>query len=165
MIINLKLVKVDYKYCNYLRKYDNKVSYNEGIKELRPYVGVLFKINDIEYFAPLSSPKEKHLKIKNTLDFYKIDDGNLGVINFNNMIPVNSNNYELLALDSEEIKYRKLLLEQLDYLNKNYFQVISKSYKLYNLYINNKSPMNIKNRCCNFSLLEVKCNEYNKISV
>lgn len=54
--------------------------------------------------------------MKNTLDFYKIDDGNLGVINFNNMIPVNSNNYELLALDSEEIKYRKLLLEQLDYL-------------------------------------------------
>ena len=37
MIINLKFVKVDYKYCNYLRKYDNKVSYNEGIKELRPF--------------------------------------------------------------------------------------------------------------------------------
>lgn len=97
--------------------------------------------------------------MKNTLDFYKIDDGILGVINFNNMIIVNSNNYELLALDSEEIKYRKLLLEQLDYLNKNYFQVISESYKLYNLYINNKLPMNIKNRCCNFPLLEVKCND------
>ena len=168
MIINLKLVKVDYEYCNFLRKFDNRVSYNEGAKELRPYVGILFEINDMEYFAPLSSPKKKHLKMKNTIDFYKIDEGKLGAINFNNMIPVNKNNYELLDLKSKsnntsEMKYKKLLLEQLDYLNENYFHVVSNSYKLYELYINNKLPANIKNRCCNFSLLETKCGEYNKV--
>ena len=54
---NLKIVKVNTKYCNYLRKYDNKVVYNIGIKELRPFIGVLFKVNKYEYFAPLSSPK------------------------------------------------------------------------------------------------------------
>ena len=37
MYKKLKIVKVESKYCNYLRKYDNKVSYNEGIKELRPF--------------------------------------------------------------------------------------------------------------------------------
>ena len=170
MIINLKLVKVDYEYCNFLRKFDNRVSYNEGVKELRPYVGILFEINDMEYFAPLSSPKKKHLKMKNTIDFYKIDEGKLGAINFNNMIPVNKNNYELLDLESKsnntsEMKYKKLLLEQLDYLNENYFHVVSNSYKLYELYINNKLPANIKNRCCNFPLLETKCSEYNKVFV
>ena len=64
MYRNFKIVKVDYNYCDYLRQYDNKVTYNAGSKELRPYVGILFIINKIEYFAPLSSPKEKHKKLK-----------------------------------------------------------------------------------------------------
>ena len=53
----LKIVKVNSKYCYCLRKYDCKVPFNAGSKELRPFIGVLFKINDCEYFAPLSSPK------------------------------------------------------------------------------------------------------------
>ena len=40
MIRNFKIVKVDSNYCDYLRKYDSKVSYNAGIKELRPFIGV-----------------------------------------------------------------------------------------------------------------------------
>ena len=88
MILNLKLVRVNSDYCDYLRKFDNKVAYNKNQKELRPFVGVLFIIGNMEYFAPLSSPKAKHLKMKNTMDFFKIDNGKLGAINFNNMIPV-----------------------------------------------------------------------------
>ena len=68
-IINLKIVRVNTNYCDYLRKFDNKVPYNKNEKELRPFVGILFTINDCEYFAPLSSPKPKHLKMKNTIDF------------------------------------------------------------------------------------------------
>lgn len=67
MILNFRIVKVDYKYCDYLRQFDKRVAYNKDRKELRPFVGVLFEINDIEYFAPLTSPKEKHLKMKNTI--------------------------------------------------------------------------------------------------
>ena len=33
--------------------------------------------------------------MKNNLDVVKIDKGNYGVVNFNNMIPVTPNNYEL----------------------------------------------------------------------
>ena len=84
-----KIVKIDYNYCDYLRKFDNKVCYNAGVKELRPFIGVLFQINSKEYYAPLSSPKNKHKVLKNKLDLIKIDDGKLGVININNMIPVN----------------------------------------------------------------------------
>lgn len=167
MFFNFKLVKIDYKYCDFLRKYDARVPYNSGIKELRPFVGVLFAVNDMEYFAPLSSPKEKHLKMRNTIDFYKIDDGKLGAINFNNMIPVNSNNYKLINLNAiprniDEKKYYKLLSEQLDYLNEHYFQIINKSYKLYTLYNENKLSKNIVSRCCNFKLLEEKCLLYNE---
>ena len=139
MIINLKIVRVNSNYCDYLRKYDNKVAYNKNEKELRPFIGILFKIEMCEYFAPLSSPKPKHKNMKNTLDFFKIKNGELGVVNFNNMIPVNKNNYSLVDLNKEtltisELKYQKLLREQLAWLNANYQQVKNKSFKLYQLY-------------------------------
>ena len=167
MIINLKIVRVNSEYCDYLRKYDNKVAYNKNEKELRPFIGILFKIDVYEYFAPLSSPKTKHINMKNTLDFLKIKDGELGAVNFNNMIPVNEDNYVLInlnkrKLNEQEIKYQNLLKEQLKWLNKNYNQVKNKSFRLYELYNNEKLPQNIKQRCCNFKLLEEKCMEYNK---
>ena len=86
MYKNLKIVKVDSNYCDYLRQFDNKVPYNYNNKELRPFIGILFKVEDVEYFAPLSSPKEKHKKIRNTLDLIKIKDGKYGVVNINNII-------------------------------------------------------------------------------
>lgn len=82
----LKLVQVNIKYSNFLRKFDSKVSFNYGLKENRPFIGVVLKVDKFEYFAPLSRPKPKHLKIKNNLECLKIADGSLGVVNFNNMI-------------------------------------------------------------------------------
>ena len=168
MIRNFKIVKVNYNYCDYLRKFDNKVPYNAGKKELRPFIGILFLVNNCEYFAPLSSPKQKHLHMKNNIDFLKIADGKLGVINFNNMIPVSEKNYELFELNNEfnnmnmaDIKRVNLLKNQLLWLNKNRNKVKSKSLNLYKKYKNNKFPFNIKERCCNFILLEEKCKEYN----
>ncbi len=167
MILNLRIVRVDSEYCDYLRKFDNKVMYNKSEKELRPFIGVLFKIDNYEYFAPLSSPKEKHRKMKNNIDFFKIKGGELGVMNFNNMIPVTSNFYTLIDLNKEtltieESKYQKLLQEQLQWLNANYYQVKNKSFKLYQLYNAGRLPEKIKMRCCNFKLLEEKCLEYDK---
>ena len=165
MILKFKLVRVDANYCDYLRIFDNKVAYNKNEKELRPFVGILFTINDFEYFAPLSSPKPKHLKMHNTIDFFKIENGKLGAINFNNMIPVTKGNYKIIDLNknnlsSKEKKYQELLKDQLNWLNENYIQVKNKSYKLYNMYVNQKLSDNIRNRCCDFKLLEEKCNEY-----
>jgi protein AbiQ len=161
-----KLVKIDYEYCNFLRFFDKKVSYNAGIKELRPYIGILFSVNQIEYFAPLSSPKEKHKNLKNNIDFIKIDGGKLGVINLNNMIPVCKNNYEVINLnkklkDISQIKYQILLQNQLSWVNKNGSEILSKAINLYQKYLNDKLPKNLKSRCCDFPLLEEKCKEYN----
>lgn len=165
VIINLKIVRVDYKYCDYLRKFDNRVAYNKNEKEIRPFLGILFVIDTCEYFAPLSSPKEKHKRMKNTIDFFKIKNGELGAVNFNNMIPVKQCDYSLVDLNKEtltisEQKYQNLLKEQLDWLNENYYQVKNKSLKLYELYNNGKLSDSIKDRCCNFKLLEEKCQQY-----
>ena len=168
MYKKLRIVKVDSLYCDYLRKYDNKVSYNAGTKDLRPFIGVLFTIGKCEYFAPLSSPKHKSLR--NTLDLIKINNGELGVVNFNNMIPVTSNNYIEFDLDKKTNKKSEmfrieLLRNQLRWLSANKKEINTKSKLLYNLYKADKLPENVRDRCCNFPLLEEKCKEYNKQKV
>lgn len=166
MFLNFIIVNVNTNYCDYLRKFDSLVPINHSKKENRPFLGILFQIHNVEYFAPLSSPKSKHLKMHNTIDFVKIDDGNLGAINFNNMIPVTKNNYELVDLNDtnpKRIKYVNLLKKQLHWLNDNKHKIIYKADNLYALYVSNLLPNNIKNRCCNFKLLEEKCREYNQV--
>ena len=162
----LKLVKIDTDYCDYLRKYDNKVPYNYAKKAIRPFVGVLFEVNNCKYFAPLSSPKPKHLKIRNNIDFIKIDNGKLGAINFNNMIPVDKANIEYIDFNKitktkEEKQYLKLLKEQFYWLNRNKEKIYNTSGEIYYRFLNNRLPRNLKDRCCNYPLLEEKCMEYN----
>lgn len=165
MIRNFRIVKVDYNYCDYLRQFDYRVPYNAGSKELRPFIGILFVVNGYEYFAPLSSPKVKHMNMKNNIDLVKIDNGRLGVINFNNMIPVKPDNYELFDLNrvpenTPELKRQQLLKSQLLWLNKNIKFVKGKAIKLYDKYCNNSLPDRIMKRCCNFMILEEKCSKY-----
>ena len=104
MIINLRIVKVNPSYCDYLREFDNNVSYNKNKKDLRPFIGILFKIEDLEYFAPLSSPKPKHKQMKNKMDFSKIKNGELGAVNFNNMIPVDKEYYNVINLNKKIVE-------------------------------------------------------------
>lgn len=166
MAKQLLLVKIDTEYCNYLRKYDDKVPYNFEEKESRPFIGILLEVNGCTYYAPLSSPKAKYIKLKNKLDFLKINNGKLGVINFNNMIPVTKNNVIVINLNNKDLndyekKYFSLLKEQLYWLNRNNDKLYSRANKLYNKYIDNTLNESIKARCCNFKLLEDKCIEYN----
>lgn len=37
----LSIVRLSTNYCDFLRKYDNKVPYNYGNKELRPFCGCI----------------------------------------------------------------------------------------------------------------------------
>ena len=107
--------------------------------------------------------------MKNTVDFFKIDSGKLGAINFNNMIPVTSSNYKIIyfakiSMNLSDKKYYELLKDQLFWLNKYYVQVVNKSSKLYNLYNNGKLNKIIMDRCCNFKLLEEKCIIYDDVN-
>ena len=81
------------------------------------------------------------------------------------MISVNKKVYGLFDLNKktnnlDETKRIKLLKEQLRWLNRNAIEVRKISKTLYKLYVNDKLPDNVKNRCCNFKLLEEKCDLY-----
>ena len=168
--MSLKIVVLDYEYCDYLRKFDCHVPYNNCDKKLRPYVGILFVVNNCEYFAPLSSPKAKHINMKDYVDFIKIQNGELGVVNFNNMIPVKKSNYSLIDLDKDERllenrKYQIMIKKQSWWLKDNFLLVQKKAIRLYQLYENKHLNKRVMDRCCNFKLLEEKCSSYEKYKI
>lgn len=164
----LKFYTVTEEYMIYLKKYDEKLMDNRGVKNKRPYIGVLFEIDRKKYLAPLSSPKPKHLTMKNSLDFVKINQGKFGVINLNNMFPV----IEEVIIEKninleEDNKYKELLVNQLDWCNKmeNRDNIYRKAEKLYKEILNKKEQSRFWNRCCDFSLLEEKAIEFISLEV
>ena len=155
----LDLYYIDDQYVNFLRNLDSRVFFNKNNK--RPYIGVVYEYNNFKYFAPLASPKPKHLKIKDSaLDVYKIKNGNLGIINLNNMIPTPDFCLHLVIPTVKDHKYKKLLCDQLDFLIKYRKKLYDKVEMFQDLYQRNYLPKNIRLRTCDFKLLEEKCLEY-----
>ncbi len=132
-------------------------------KKKRPFVGIVLKINNINYFAPLSSPKEKHKRMKTSLDFVKINNGRDGIINLNNMIPVPIECCIKINISKEiqdDKNYGLILKYQYIWCNENKEQIIKKAIKLYNLITYNKANLKLKNRCCNYKKLEEKLKKF-----
>ena len=166
----LYFITLTSNYLKYLGIYENKVS----LKANRPFIGIVFKVNNKDYFAPLSSPKEKHKRMKTNIDFFKIDKGNLGIINFNNMIPVINNDIcrnkldlEMLSksLNTDDIKYFRLLKNQLEYCEKNKNIILAKAEKIYNIFTKNleklsESQKKMYRRVNNFKVLEHASKEF-----
>ena len=166
----LYFITLTSNYLKYLGIYENKVS----LKANRPFIGIVFKVNNKEYFAPLSSPKEKHKGMKTNIDFFKIDKGNLGIINFNNMIPVINNDLcrnkldlEMLSksLNTDDIKYFRLLKNQLEYCEKNKNIILAKAEKIYNIFTKNldklsESQKKMYGRVNNSKVLEHASKEF-----
>lgn len=169
----LSFVLIDSKYCDYLRTKDHCVPYTMENKSTRPFIGVLFQIENISYYAPLSSPKPKHKRIKNQIDLLKINNGEFGVINFNNMIPVHKKliakiDFDKLPTDSlADRQYKDLLSNQLTWCNANRRLIISKAHRLYKIITGGNGWDSLCNRCCDFLNDEKLLKEYcidNKIS-
>ena len=152
------------KYVEYLYRYDNRVRLNKG--QSRPYIGILFEINGIKYYAPLASPKEKHKAMSNTIDFRKIKGGEYGAINFNNMIPVPEK--EIINISFDDIsddKYKYLLLNQYKYINQDSEIIMETAIKLRNVLLCEDSQLTdyerrVKRRCCDIGKLEKVLIEY-----
>lgn len=157
----MKVYKADLRYCNYLHYYEPKIPFVENEKENRPFIGTLLCVNGKNFFAPLTSPKKKHLTMKNTQDFLKIDEGRLGGINLNNMMPIpKSYLKEIQIKDIKDTKYRRMLYMQMEWIEKNKTRINNRAKNLYYLVLQKKATENLINRCCDFKLLEKKCQEF-----
>ena len=58
---------------NFLSQFSEYLFKNAKItqKHSSKYIGILFEINEMKYFAPLSSFKPKHKRLSETIDFIK----------------------------------------------------------------------------------------------
>lgn len=169
MRADLKLYKVDMKYIRNLHNIDDRVlsvSPQTG-KDNRIFVGIVVICGVNKYCIPLSSPKKKHMKMKNSMDFSKIEVNGklLGVLNFNLMIPIEEELLQVIDTtifkrDRENIRYYKRLCEQeLEWCQKNNEVICNKANVLYKRYLLNEN-FSAKERCLNFSKLESECQKY-----
>ena len=158
----IRLYNVKENYISYLRSFDSKVLHNKN--EKRPYVGVVCVVNSTNYYVPLASPKKKYMHMSNSKDFHKIAGGKYGVINFNNMIPIDDDKLIKINIQNETDKfYRNLLQNQYNALITIENTICKKASGIYNLYVTknelSSNDAKIKSRCCNFPLLEKKMRE------
>lgn len=160
----LNLYLIDMKYIRNLAKADDhvmSVSPQAG-KETRPFVGIVIVCGTKKYCVPLSSPKPKHSSMKNDVDFMKIMDGEslIGVLNFNNMIPVDESCTIPLNLriagkdDATTRRYKKMAAKQLDWCQHNQEAIVKRANKLYAMVQSEKTSVFLKRRCCDFRKLE-----------
>lgn len=105
--MTIELYEVNHQYVDFLvphapHLFQNKQS---GQHNERKYIGIILIVNNMKYFAPLSSFKEKHERMKEGLDFIKV--GNYAVININNMFPVPDNEYTYVDISKVKIHNTK----------------------------------------------------------
>lgn len=152
----LLLYAVDDDYVDALTKIDSKIAHNKAASrtQTRKYIGVLFEINGLKYFANLSSYKPwKHDKMNESVDFIKI--GTYAVINLNNMMPVIDGKYHIVDLSCIiDAKYKILLEKEARIIKAKSAQIIKNANIVYNHKIINGNETPLARRCCDFKKLE-----------
>lgn len=169
-------------YLDSLRTEEIRIPYSEytvdGQKRFKPFFTPLFTVLDLTYITQISSPKPRHEKMKDNLDFIKVykkeedkTDDTLdfyGVINLNYMFPVpskyiyelkNSNIDTVREFENEEdkSKYIDLLSKQMEIINTLNLPVQAK--KVYDL--KNSAPgSKVSQRCLDFKGLEIVATNY-----
>lgn len=154
----LLFYEIDTKYITYLSGFAEHLFHNANVnqKHSRKYVGILFEINGMKYFAPLSSFKEKHKRLSETLDFIKI--GDMAVINLNNMFPVLDGAYSLKDPSSEkDLQYRTLLNNEIRIIKQKSELIVSNAKAVYDHKTKSDGKSKLSKRCNDFKLLEEKC--------
>lgn len=128
----IAIYEINPKYVDYLIPYAPHLFQNKqpGQHNERKYIGILFNINDMKYFAPLSSFKAKHECMKNGLDFIKV--GNYAVININNMFPVPDGAYTYIDITKvSNPQYKKLLTSEYRIIRKLQDKIKNNASELY----------------------------------
>lgn len=158
---NIKFYEVDPAYIDYLAPMAVHLFRNKkaGQQHERKYIGIVLTVNDMKYFAPLSSFKEKHRRMQEGLDFIKIK--NYAVINLNNMFPIPDGEYHYVDISKEaNLQYRSLLLAEYRFVKSIQEKIRKNAFTLYNHKMQYGNSTALAKRCNDFALLEQACREY-----
>lgn len=167
--MTLRLYQVQDSYIEHCRNYDDKVAETKKDRKKfdRKYVGIIMEINGFSYFAPLSSAKKRHEKMRESIDFIKIEDENglYAVLNLNNMIPVPTiAKISFDISDEKDIKYRDLLKKEREIILTKKQKIIDNAKSLYEKVAIKKNTY-LSQRCIDFRLLETKIEDYENLII
>lgn len=175
---NLKLYEISEEYISYLRSFDSFVfsAKEDDRNHTRKYLGVVYTINNYNYYIPLSSPKHTDYQMvngsiqirKSIIPIIRItaqsNSGEKelkGTLKLSNMIPVPASELTLYDLENEPDKfYKDLIHKELLFIRKNkniiirYAKIIHKQKKDAN------SSISYLKSTVNFTLLEQKHDEF-----
>ena len=155
----LKIYEIDSRYIRFLSGFQEHIFSAEGEKSGRKYIGIILEINGFKYFAPLSSFKTKHKKMKEGVDFIKIKD--YSVININNMIPVPDGVYTLVDVNGiKDPHYKFLLQAESREINKQRNRILKNADIVYKHKLRNGDSTPLAKRTNAFIVLEKACKEY-----
>lgn len=160
---NIKLYEINASYITYLSAYAPHLFQNKKStqKNERKYIGIVFQINGWDYFAPLSSFKEKHRTMKEGIDFIKVKD--YAVINLNNMFPVPPSERKYVDIRCEhDPHYRALLLAEYRFIKSIQDKIRKNAQNVYKIKLKEGNNSSLAKRCNDFLLLEEACRQYLK---
>ena len=159
--LSIGIYDIDWDYVKYLSQSYSHLYLvkKEDQVNSRKYVGVILEINNMKYFAPLSSYKEKHKRLKESLDLIKIK--RYAVINLNYMFPVPPDCYHMVDFSKEKNDhYRDLLRAEYRYIKMIREKIWKNARTLYNHKLKNKESTPLAKRCYDFKELETICRGY-----
>ena len=159
----IKLYEIDNGYIDYLSAFSPHLFTNRksGQTKERKYIGIVFEINGYDYFAPLSSFKEKHRMMKDGVDFLKVKD--YAVINLNNMFPAPKCTRKYVNISAEkDLHYRALLLAEYRYIKSIQEKIRKNVQAVYKIKLRDGETTALAKRCNDFRALEKASEEYSK---
>lgn len=157
---DIKFYDVTKEYISYLKNWDTKIpniNYNKHDKFI---CGVVLKINEFNYYAPISSftkSQKSNFVINNETGVA------ISSIRFSFMFPAPQDVLSIKDFNKEESYYKYLLMQEYKYCNLNKNSIYEKAESVYKRSVSGYDKFMEKN-CCDFRLLENKCSEY-KIQV
>lgn len=162
----LSFYDIEIDYVNYIQHEEIKhrgftkvpnVEYNNEKKFL---CGIVLKINELDYYVPVSSYKTQ--QSENFLIVIEDDKYNQvkGSLRFNFMIPVPKSSVKERIIKNEQNPSRMIFLrKQLDFINDNIDIILNRAKRTYLRVVNNYNQ-NLTKNSCDFKFLEEKCLKY-----
>ena len=160
---NIKFYEISETYIDYLSPHAPHLFHNSKKEQVntRKYLGIVLRVYDMDYFAPLSSFKAKHEKMKEGMDFLKV--GRYAVINLNNMfpVPVSECKYVDFSMVNNKI-YKDLLMAEYRIIKQMQEKIRKRAEQLYHHKRINGNSTPLAKRCYDFDKLERLCRSWQK---
>lgn len=174
----LKIYSITDEYIAYLRKHNSNVYSNKQNHRThtRKYIGVVIKIEDYDYYIPMSSPKETDYQVagnqkvikKSIVPIVRIVCKNSlgekelkGTLRISHMIPVPKDELILYDLENEtDKKYKDLVSDEIIFIRKNKDKIIKNAGILYRQKENNDTSAGYVKSALDYKALEKLCDQY-----